>query len=72
MTNDKFERAARINKTKAFFLTVALHIMLIAGISSYGKGSVADLVPDKVKSLLGWEQNADQTQDKNDEVALRP
>ena len=72
MTNDKFERAARSNKTKAFFLTVALHVILIGGISSYGKGSVADLVPDKVKSLLGWEQNSDQAKDKNDEVALRP
>lgn len=72
MTNRKFERAARINKTKAFLLTAALHVVLIGGIASYGEGSFADYVPGKVKDLLGWDQPVDDMKNNDEEVAMRP
>lgn len=72
MTNNRFQRAARINKAKAVFLTVALHIVLIAGFASYGDGSVKDMIPEKVKTFLGMDQDTNSAKDNNDEVALRP
>lgn len=72
MTNNKFERAARLNKAKAIFLTAAVHIVLIGGIATYGGDSIADMVPEKVKSFFGWEQATAKPMEENDEVALRP
>ncbi len=72
MTNSKFERAARLNKAKAFFLTAVLHVVLIGGISTYGDGSLSEMLPEKVKSFLGWEDDMDNSMEQNDEVALRP
>jgi hypothetical protein len=72
MTNAKFKRAARINKTKAVLLTVTLHIVIIGGISGYGNGSISDIVPEKVKTFLGWEEDTPATKNTDDEVALRP
>lgn len=56
--NYKFEKRARINKVKAFSLTVALHVILIGGISMYGDGNASDLIPQKIKTFLGMEKEA--------------
>ncbi len=72
MTNSKFKRAARINKTKAILLTVTLHVIIIGGISGYGNGSLSDMVPEKVKSFIGWEEDTSAVKSTEDEVALRP
>ncbi len=72
MTNKKFERAARLNRAKAILLTLTLHIVLIGGITAYGGGSVSDMVPEKVKNLLGWEEQVKTTENSKSEVAIRP
>lgn len=54
--NYKFERRARINKVKAFLLTVSLHVILIGGVSMYGDGNASDLIPQKIKTFLGMEE----------------
>ena len=72
MTNAKFKRAARINKTKAVLLTITLHIVIIGGISGYGNGSLSDMLPEKVKTFFGWEEDASALKNTEDEVALRP
>jgi hypothetical protein len=72
MTNNKFEKAARFNKAKAVFLTAALHIVLIGGFASYGNNTLSDLIPQKVKSFLGMDDNSENNLNNNEEVAIRP
>jgi hypothetical protein len=72
MTNNKFEKAARVNKAKAILLTVALHIVLIGGFAAYGNNSITDLIPQKVKSFLGMDENSAPNLEQKEAVAIRP
>ena len=53
--NYKFERAARVNKMKAFVLTVGLHVILIGGFTMQSDQSITEMLPEKVKTFLGIE-----------------
>ena len=57
----KFEKAARINKMKAFVLTVALHVILIGGFTMQSDKSLTDILPEKVKTFLGMEEATGNT-----------
>jgi hypothetical protein len=62
MNNRKFERAARLNRFKAIFLTAAFHVGIIAAIGTYSNGSLTDYIPDTVKDWVGMDETEEQAE----------
>jgi hypothetical protein len=50
MNERRFKRAAQLNRTKAVFLTILFHIVLIGGIAIATGADWKELVPDFLKT----------------------
>jgi hypothetical protein len=67
MTNHRFKKAARKNRTKALFFTILFHVALLGGIA-YSTGSdVKAYLPDGLLEMMGMEK-----QEVALEEAVRP
>ena len=66
MTNHKFKKAARANRAKAIFFTVAFHVALFGAIAYSTDADVESYVPDVVKDLIGMSEEVPEQE------AVRP
>ena len=55
MEHRKFAKAARINRAKAIFWTVAFHVVLLGGLVAYTGGELANYFPEFVKEWFDIE-----------------
>jgi hypothetical protein len=56
MTNYKFKKAARANRAKAVFFTIAFHIALFGAVAYSTDADVKSYLPDAVKDLIGMHE----------------
>ncbi len=72
MQNRKFKRAARINRTKAFFITLIFHVIAIgAFMNEDAYAELARWLPDMVTEWMGWEVEPEESV-QDEENLLRP
>ncbi len=55
MTNYRFERTARRNRSKALILTLLFHAILLGGLLLAGNEELKSSLPEPVRELMGWE-----------------
>lgn len=58
MTNYRFERAARRNRSKALWFTLFFHALLLGGLFFAGSGKLKSSLPEPVKEFLGLQESA--------------
>ncbi|HMQ49865.1 MAG TPA: hypothetical protein PKA00_20595 [Saprospiraceae bacterium] len=57
MYHRQFERAARLNRSKAIFFTLVFHVILLGALASGSKGDWQKYLPSAVQDLFGMEQS---------------
>ena len=60
MTNPRFKRAERLNRTKAVLFTVAFHVLLFGAITFGTDTEVESFLPDVVKEWIGMDIESEQ------------
>lgn len=57
MYHRQFERAARLNRSKAIFFTIVFHVILLGVLASGSKGDWQKYLPSALQDILGTEQS---------------